>query len=857
MLRTASLVERERQLRTLGGIISESSDSGRVVLVSGEAGHGKTSLLDAVRVDLDHRYTVLAAACEPVGVPAAFAPLFELLDDLPEQVSNDVRSKADRPAVYAGMLDFLRSDRVVLVIEDLHWADEATLGLVRFLGRRISTTTSTLIGTFRPEEIDPTHLFRVVMADLGPAAERIDLPPLSPEGVAAMTQALDLDSEAVHAATLGNPFFVEEVVRHPESDVPPTVENAILASVAHLPEEALELLYVVALSPEGIDVDVIIDLGFGSARLIDLAVQRRLLVSSDGRVACRHDLIQESLVRSVPPVLRRNVHKCLLAAFEGRTADSAVTAELAYHSVGAEDADKAAAYSVRAARDAAALNSNRQAAIHYSNALKFVNALEPETLDEVLLEAAQVHCALNNFGVAIELGSRLVDRAADAPTAARARAWLSYFLCRQNDLDGCRREALRAIDDLEDEPPSEELALSLAVVAWTDQVEGKKRAAIEYGDRAVEVARQSGAATAEVHAATAAGSARLLLGDRTGRRQIDEAVELSVRMDLGEFAGRAISYPAAVAMWRGEPGQAFKEYDRLIEYTADHELEAWHIGAIGGRAYLEAIVGRWDEAETDLALVSGQPTCRASEVLALTTEAILRARQGQPDALSAVQDAVASAEGFADLDASAMACALAMEGAWMGLVPKEEAVDRYEAFRTSPALADHWPALGLLGYWSRRLDLNPPADWIPGPAGLEWEGDTEAAARSWEESGYPVEAAVTRAMVPDADLHPVFSDLADLGAYGTIEGVRRELRRRGIKNIPRGRRPTQANPAGLTPRQAEVLSLMATGLSNPEIAEELYISHKTAEHHVSAVLAQLGVSTRVQAVAVASANGWV
>jgi energy-coupling factor transporter ATP-binding protein EcfA2 len=276
--RREQLVERDDHLRALGEAVASSSDAGSVVLLSGEAGVGKTSVLHALSAALDHRYRVMVAACEPVGIPVAFAPLFDLLDQVPDELRADIRSGSRRPAVYAGMLDLLKNDRVILVLEDMHWADEATLGLVRYLGRRIGPTNSTLVVTFRSEEVDPTHPLRLVIADLGRHALRIELPALTLAGVAEMTGGLDLDPAAVYAATHGNPFFVEEIIRHPELNVPPTIGNAVLASAAQLSSDALQILDMVALTPEGFDLDLLLESIPAAADHLDAAVQRRLLV---------------------------------------------------------------------------------------------------------------------------------------------------------------------------------------------------------------------------------------------------------------------------------------------------------------------------------------------------------------------------------------------------------------------------------------------------------------------------------------------------------------------------------------------------------------------------------------------------
>ncbi len=336
------LVERDSQLQALSHAVEGSSEAGRVVFVSGEAGHGKTSIVHTLVTGLDHRFRVMIATCEPVEVPAAFAPLYDLIDQLPDTLSHDISSAPLRPSVNVAMLEFVRGDRTVLVFEDVHWADEATLGLLRYLGRRMETTPSTLVLTYRPEEVDLTHPLRLVIADLGPQAERVELPPLSPAGVGEMLSGLGVDPVAVHAATLGNPFFVEEIARHPEAELPPTIENAVLANVAKLPPEALDLLYAIALSPDGVDVDVVLALDADGGSHLDAALARRLLTSSGTKVACRHELIRESLAKTIPPVLKRSLHRRLLTELEARATVASDRARLAYHSIGAGDTDRAA-----------------------------------------------------------------------------------------------------------------------------------------------------------------------------------------------------------------------------------------------------------------------------------------------------------------------------------------------------------------------------------------------------------------------------------------------------------------------------------------------------------------------------------
>ena len=187
------LIERDDQLAILQDVLSAPVDHGRTVLLSGQTGNGKTSLVNAWLKGLDHRFRVLMASCEPVGIPAAFAPLYEIADQLPKDLCDAITSGSGRQSVNLGMLDVLKNDRVVLVFEDMHWADEGTLGLVRFLGRRIGATNSCLIVTYRSEELDLNPPLRLVVADLGPTAVRIELPTLTRAGVEQMASGLDID----------------------------------------------------------------------------------------------------------------------------------------------------------------------------------------------------------------------------------------------------------------------------------------------------------------------------------------------------------------------------------------------------------------------------------------------------------------------------------------------------------------------------------------------------------------------------------------------------------------------------------------------------------------------------------------
>jgi len=186
------LLEREAPLATLHRLRAEVvSDGGRLVFVEGEAGIGKTSLLGAFRSSLPAGVRSFLGACDPLSTPRPLGPLVDIADDLDPSFARLVRDAAPREAVLGALLEALKraTDPPVLLLDDLHWADEATLDALRFVGRRIASTRALVVGTYRDDEVGRQHPLRVVVGDLAtsPAVQRL---PLSPLSQAAVTELL-------------------------------------------------------------------------------------------------------------------------------------------------------------------------------------------------------------------------------------------------------------------------------------------------------------------------------------------------------------------------------------------------------------------------------------------------------------------------------------------------------------------------------------------------------------------------------------------------------------------------------------------------------------------------------------------
>lgn len=851
------LVERDSQLRDLLDAIGSSSSEGNVVLISGEAGHGKSSLIRAALGNLDHKFTILTASSEPVGIPTAFAPLYDVIGHLPADLADEIRAGSGIAPVGARLVDYLKNDHVVMVFDDIHWADEATLGLVRYVGRRIGATASCLISAYRPEYLDSVAPLRLVVADLGPEAVRIELPALSVDGVVEMADGIDVDPVAVHRATLGNPFFVDEVLQHPGSDVPPTVQNAILANIDGLPPEAVELVGLVAISREGLSLDMLSTMVANAEGLIELAIQRRVLDFEDGLVGCRHDLIRESLVQSMSPVASKRRHGELLAVLEGSARGVDDISRLAYHSVGAGHHAKAFEYSTMAGHNAAKVGAHRQASLHYLNALEADDRTDLDLRSEILLAAAIEDMTVNKDDRACALAAERVDLAESEEQEARARAWLSYFQCRKNDLPAVRAEATKAIAVLEELPFSKELAIALSSLAWVEAVEGNHGRALDVSQRAIEMAKSTGARDFEIKASLTA--ARLLSdrGDPSGPERMKQVADLAMAEGHGEFGANAAYAVGCVLMNEFALEDAREAFTRAAEYASSKELDAWYVASTASRLSTNVWAGRWNEADRDLEVVRDQKTCIETEIEILVAAATLRLRRGDPGAADLISEIVNRADGSTDREVLESTCALLMEAGWVGVLPEEQVREFYDRTIQQKTVSrlHNWNALA---FWANRLGMEMPSGPELGPSQLEIAGKPGEAADAWEQAGYVVEPVIIRATTPEADLHAAFTRLDQLGAEGVATGLRNELSRRGVTKLPRRARPTtRENGLRLTNRESEVLSLVAAGLSNAAIGEKLFITEKTASHHVSSILSKLSVANRTEAVAVAAGSGWL
>ncbi len=856
-----ALLEREPHLAALAGLLHEvrASSAGRLVLVGGEAGAGKTALLRRFcRSEVDVGQ-VLWGACAPLRTPRPLGPLVDVADAIGGEFEQVVTAAVRAHEVVGALLRELRRRRLtVLVLEDLQWADEATIDVLALLGARIATAPALVLGSYRDDELDRTHQLRVVLGEMVRAPGRIRVDPLSRTAVGELAAPHHVDVEELYARTGGNPFFVTEVLATERQTVPETVRDAVLARAARLSDRARGLLDAVSVIPGGCELDLLDQLAGNLLENLTECLASGILAGVQGGIAFRHELARLAVEESVPPDRKRSLHQRALSILAERQTGEPDAARLAHHAELAGDVEAVLLWAPRAAELAAASGAHREAAAQYARALRHASGMPPgeraillERRAEECYLTAQLEQAVDAQQAAVEIRRELGDRRGEG-NALRALSRLLFFAGRPAEGEPI---ALEAVDLLERGPPSHALAMAYCNISQRRMVVEEREAAIEWGTRALQLAERLGDTEALVYALTNIGMTQSDAGVDDGAEKLARALALARSTGLDEHAGRVFN---ALVMWPIR----FRRFDEIGTYLEDglafceeRGLDTWRLYLLACRAALGLMRCEWDAAADTAEVVLRNPrSAHVARVWALTVRGLVRARRGDPEASTPLARAHEHAEPTGELAQLAMETAARAEVAW--LAGDNHAVKLV----TEPALGlalerqAVW-TVGELAYWRWQAGVHDdlPAGLIAEPYRLSIAGEWAEAARVWKQIGCPYEAALA---LGDADQeHPLrqaLEELRELGASPAAAIMARRLRALGARGVPRGPRPsTRENPAGLTARELEVLALVAEGLRNAQIAERLVVARKTVDHHVSAILRKLDAPTRGQAAATA------
>jgi tetratricopeptide (TPR) repeat protein len=800
------LLERESFLGALGEAQRQvEGGSGRLVFVTGEAGVGKTALVRRFCSDAAGVLRILEGACDALFTPRPLAPFADVAAETGGVLADLIEHDARPHEVLAALTDELHRRPTVFVLEDLHWADEATLDVLRLLGRRVEATAALVIGTFRDDELHPAHPLRVVLGELAaaPGVERISLPPLTLDAVRELAAAHDVDVDELFARTRGNPFFVTEVLAGGEPTVPPTVRDAVLARASRVEPAARCVLDAVSVVLPRAELRLLEALCRHAPAQLDDCLASGMLVAEGDAVTFRHELARIAIEESINPLERVLLHRRALEALRERGAD---TARLAHHAEAAGEVGAVLEFAPAAAARASAIGAHRESAAQYARALRFADRLEPERRAELLERGAHECYLVDRFDEGVEW----LEAAIEIRRASGDRLREGDALCQLSAIRRCgamtaegEETGQRAVELLETCPPGRELARAYANLAMIALNVNDLDAAASAATRGLELAGRFGQTELVVHTLNTLGTQELIEGKPEGREKLERSLRLAQEEGLEEHIGRAYIHLADIAQRNRDYELADLYIGPGTEYCSERGLDLWlrYMHVYYARTELDR--GRWDEAVEAIPPSVVNPGTPLPRIVALLVIGLVRARRGDSSQWEALGEAAELAAGSGELQWVAPVAAARAEAVWLAGDRDAVEAETQEALERSIAGRALWWA-GELACWRRRCGIDEDAPPLAAePWALQLAGEWERAAEVWAQRGCPYESALALAAADDEGaLRRSLEALQGLGATAPAAIVSRRLRERGARGLARGpRATTRANPAGLTARE--------------------------------------------------------
>ena len=521
------LIERDNFLSALdSGFREAASGEGYCFFIMGEAGIGKTSLVKAFLKKTEEESIQYIGACDSLFTPRPLGPLYDLALQINGNWINEIHSVSSRAELFSRFIQELtqKPKPVVIVFEDIHWADEATLDFVKFLARRISRLKCLFILTLRDDEINQQYSLRNVFSDLAPDTfTRLVLTPLSKQAVQKLSDEKGYDGEDVYSISGGNPFYVNEILASYSLGVPHSVKDSILSFYNRLEKKKKNVLQFLSVIPEGLELTRLYKIDPSYHQAIESCLDNKVLVIKNNKIFFKHELYRRTLEASLSPFKRIALNKSLLDFFLRSFEEKGEIEKIVHYAKNAGENTLVVKYAPVAAKQAASVGAHIEASKLFYTAIEY---FEENDMDQLvrLYEDYAYECYLTNQlqdaiiyqGKALKVweGKNEIEQWGNS-LRLFSRLW--WF-------DGNRQKAEsyagKAIEVLNKQPSSKAKAMAYSNMSQLKMLSDQTGECIFWGEKAITIARDVNDEETLVHAMINMGSALMLTQSSTKRNRL-------------------------------------------------------------------------------------------------------------------------------------------------------------------------------------------------------------------------------------------------------------------------------------------------------------------------------------------------
>jgi DNA-binding CsgD family transcriptional regulator len=853
------LIERDEFLVLLQTTFENTGQNeGHCILVSGEAGIGKTSLIKRFCQDKKRNYKIFVGTCDALFTPRPLGPLCDILWQMKDFGEGGNLQTKDRAELFTRFLQALEDQRTatVIIIEDIHWADEATLDFIKFLARRITQFHCLFILTYRDNEIHSQQAMRNVIGQIPPDTfTRLRLTPLSRQAVEGLSAERGYNGEEVYSITNGNPFYVNEILASYSPGVPVNIRDSILSVYNRLDEQTKHVLQILSVLPTRFEVRYLKKMEPMYAEAIQNCLEFGILICSGGFVFFKHELYRRTIESSLSPFVRLMWNKKILDLFLKSFEQHGELERIVHHAKNANAADLVVKYAPLAASQAAFVGAHTEASKLYFSAIEYYQGNDAEVLIR-LYDAYAYECYLtsqvNEAIIYAGKSLKFLQEGNNAEKTGNCLRFLSWLYSFYGDKEKSEFYATQSIAVLADQPSSRAKAMAYSNMGRLKALWDERDECILWSEKAMAIGNQLNDREILCHARSNKGTilSRNPSSRDEGLKILQQSLDDALKNNYEEHVSYSYVTLASIAVMMKNYKSAKELLEEATRFCEERDLDLGTIYLLIYRARLLLETGFWTEAHhISESFFKNETYSSIIQVGPRVIAGTIRMRKGDVDVLPMLLEAKQRAFKTSDLQKILLSTTALLEYEWITtqvVLEKEDLDYVIMTIREEGNIYENSSfAFWLLKARKQKLML---AEFFEGYR-MDDTSRASAAASIWERLGCPYEQALALFEGNYADKRTAIEIIHNLGADAVYEKMKFEMRASGIKKIPRGlMKSTKSNPANLTRRELDILHLLKEGLHNKEIGAKLFISSKTVSHHISAIFFKLDVNSRVKAV---------